>query len=708
MFDSSKWNVMVQDEALVERLSESLNIDKITARLLLNRGYDNKKSADDFIKKSDVFFHDPFLMKDMRIACSVIEKAISDQKGITIYGDYDVDGVTSVSILYLYLKEHGATVDYYIPTRDSEGYGLNASAFDQIKHRGTELIITVDTGITAVEEVEYAKSIGMDIIITDHHQCRPELPNASAVVNPKRSDCEYPFKELSGVGVVFKIICALELNAINGGDYNLYTIKDMCKKYIDIVTIGTVADVMPLVGENRIIVYLGLQMLQNVHNVGVRALFRAAGVIGGTSPKRITSSTIGFTIAPKINAVGRIGSAERAVKLFLTDSPGQAEIIAEELCAINRERQETENVIYKEAFSMLESYSDIKSQSAIVLDSDTWHHGVIGIVASRITEQFGVPSVLISFEGAQPDDEGRIIGKGSVRSIKGINIVEALASCSDLLYKYGGHALAAGLSIEKENVDLFRERLNEYVKHAMEISECASGMFIDLEIDANDITEKTTEAISLLEPYGAGNPVPLFLLKNAKITDMVLLSGGKHTKLILQKNGININAIIFGTSLDMHGFMKNDIVDVICNMEINDFRGIKTVQLILKDIDHSSSDKDSFFKISSYINEEISNPAMMKDDDIPSRDDFKTIYLYLKRNSCETINLRELASIFCEFSYLKIYIILKALDQAKILTLDEEKKQELIFKIKFRETDGKVDLLKTQIMSALTLERSGE
>lgn len=706
MFDSNKWNVMTQDEGLVKNLSQALKIDKISARLLINRGYEDKKSADDFIKKSDVFFHDPFLMKDMDKACKIIENAISEQKRITIYGDYDVDGVTSVSILYLYLKDHGALVDYYIPTRDSEGYGLNIAAFDLIKKRGTELIITVDTGITAVEEVEYAKSIGIDIVITDHHQCRSELPNASAVVNPKRPDCEYPFKELSGVGVVFKTLCALELNAVNGGEYNLYTIKNMCKRYIDIVTIGTIADVMPLIGENRIIVYLGLQMLQNVSNVGVKALFRAAGVIGNASQKRITASTIGFTIAPKINAVGRIGSAERAVKLFLTNSPGQADIIAEELCAINHERQETENIIYKEAFSILESYSDIKSQSAIVLDSDTWHHGVVGIVASRITEKFGIPSVLISFEGVQPDEEGRIIGKGSVRSVKGINIVEALEACSDLLFKYGGHALAAGLSIEKKNVDLFRERLNAYISKVMESSDCDMKIPVDLEISAKDVNEKTTQTISLLEPYGAGNPVPTFLLKGAKIVEIMPLSGGKHSKLIIQKDKTDINAIMFGTPLNMHGFLSNDTVDIICNMEINDFRGMKTVQLIIKDIDHSEFEKKLFSQISSRIEKVEANPKIANNFDIPDRNDFKSIYLYLKRNNCETVNLRELARIFFEFSYLKLYIILKTLAQAKIITLDEDKKEEFIFKIKFKETDGKADLLKTPIMSALTLEKA--
>ncbi|MCQ2771548.1 MAG: single-stranded-DNA-specific exonuclease RecJ, partial [Clostridia bacterium] len=432
MFDSSKWSVLEQDDQLVKILSESLNVSKTCARILINRGYNDAESAKSFMEKTDNFFHNPFLMKDMDKAVSIIQQAIKEDEKITIYGDYDVDGVTSVSILYLYLKEHGANVDYYIPTRDSEGYGLNTSAFDVIKSHGTNLIITVDTGITAIDEVEYAHSIGLKVLVTDHHQCRPELPNAEAVVNPKRPDCEYPFKELSGVGVVFKIVCALELSEINGGEYNVYTIRDVCKRFIDLVTIGTVADVMPLVGENRVIVYLGLQLLQNPQCIGIKSLFRAAGIIGAGGQKKVTATTMGYTIAPKINAVGRISSAERAVELFLSSSYSESDVIAEELCAINRERQETENVIYKEAFEQLSKEPEVEKFNAIVLASETWHHGVIGIVASRITEKFGVPSVLISFDGAEPDEEGKIIGKGSVRSIKGVNIVEALSACSDL------------------------------------------------------------------------------------------------------------------------------------------------------------------------------------------------------------------------------------------------------------------------------------
>jgi len=701
MFDSSKWNVLSQDETLVRSLSSALNIDDLCARLLINRSYTDAESACAFIEKSDVFFHSPYLMKDIDKAVNVIKDAIEKELKITIYGDYDVDGVTSVSILYMYLREHGASVDYYIPTRDGEGYGLNTSAFDTIKKRGTKLVITVDTGITAVKEVEYAKEIGLDVIVTDHHQCPSELPDAKAVVNPKRPDCAYPFKELSGVGVVFKILCALELDYVNGGEYNLYTIKDMCRRYIDIVTIGTIADVMPLVGENRVIVHLGLGMLQNVRNVGVRALFRAAGVIGGSSPKKITSSTISFTIAPKINAVGRIGSAERAVKLFLTDSPTQADIIAEELCNTNRDRQEMENVIYKDAFEKIEAEYGATHPNVIVLASDKWHHGVIGIVASRITEKFGVPAVLISFEGAVPDENGKVYGKGSVRSTRGINIVEALAACSDLLYKFGGHALAAGLSIDADNIAEFKRRLSDYIKDAKSGLDDTSKIDIEAEIDEDDVTLQTAEALYLLEPYGAGNPVPLFVMRNAKITDIAALSGGKHTRMTLCVEQKNINSVIFGSNLIDEGYMTGDKVDIVCSIDINEFRGTKNVQLIMRDVDRSECDKVKYKGEIESLKAYIDDPSSIGSDDIPSRDNFILVYNELKNYDGKTLNFRSLTEMFPYFSRVRIAVILKAFEEAGIIDINEDGNRLFMFKIHINKVSEKRDLFATPIIRKL-------
>ena len=703
MFDSRKWDVMTQNEELVKKLGSALKTGDVCARLLINRGYENEDDARAFIEKSDVFFYDPFLMKDMNKAVDIIKRALDNDDKITIYGDYDVDGVTSVSVLYMYLRDHGARVDYHIPTRDNEGYGLNTSAFDAIKAHGTGLIITVDTGITAIDEVKYAKELGMNIIVTDHHQCRPELPEADAVVNPKRSDCPYPFKELSGVGVVFKIICALELDFVNGGEYNLYTIKDMCRRYIDLVTIGTIADVMPLTGENRIIVYMGLGMLQNVRHVGIRALFRASGIIGGASPKKITSSTISFTVAPKINAVGRIGSAERAVKLFLTDSPTLADVIADELCSTNKERQEMENIIYKSALDKIETQYDKNNDKVMVLSSDDWHHGVIGIVASRITEKFGLPAVLISSDGVSPDENGRILGKGSVRSVKGINIVEALASCSDILPKFGGHALAAGLSVYTDDIPELRRRLNDYISNIAGDAEFSSHLKIDAEIPAELITEKTVEEISLLEPCGAGNPVPLFVLRNAEITEMFILSGGKHTKLVMSKNGCVINGVMFGSNLSDEGFAVGDAVDVVCSMDINEFRGERSVQLIIRDIDHSANEKEELISEYMELSLLINDPNRVESCDIPNREDFVKIYTELKNINGNALNFREFAARLGDVTYIKLAVALKAFGEAGLIETHENKDRIFMSLFKINKVEEKCDLFATPIMRSLKI-----
>ena len=701
MFDSSKWNIISHDDELVSLLSSSLGIDKICAKLLINRGYNDESCARAFIDKSDVCFHSPFLLRDMDKAVRIIEEAIKNESKITIYGDYDVDGVTSVSILYMYLREHGANVDYYIPTRESEGYGLNTAAFDSIKQRGTDLVITVDTGITAIEEIDYANSIGLKVVVSDHHQCRQTLPNAEAIVNPKRPDCEYPFKELSGVGVVFKILCALELDYINAGEYNIYTIKDMCKRYIDIVTIGTVADVMPLIGENRIIVHLGLALLQNVHHVGIRALFRAVGVIGGNTQKRITASTIGFSVAPKINAVGRIGSAERAVELFLTSSPSQAEIIAEELCAINRQRQDAENIIYKEALEQISKENCDENEFVLVLESDSWHHGVIGIVASRITEKFGVPSVLISFDGAQPDENGKRIGKGSVRSTKGINIVEALENCSEYLCKFGGHALAAGLSIEEGNVDSFRTKLNEYIGNAKKNVGAVPLLDVDAEISSADISEKTADSISLLEPYGAGNLSPLFVLKNVTVSEIVSISSGKHTKMTVEKDGRFTSAVLFGTNLITEGFGVGDCIDIVGGIDINEFRGTRTPQLIVKDVDYSQDAKRHFSEVFTAVNDVLNCKKHVDDSDVPQRDDCVLLYRALKNCNGEYFNCKSFVGKHPEFTYIKLAIIFEMFNEAGLLRIERKTINPFVIKCGIIEATKKIDLFETKIIKSI-------
>jgi single-stranded-DNA-specific exonuclease len=697
MFDKNKWQIQTHDDEIVKLLSKSLRIKPLCAKLLINRGYTDVETAKAFIGKSDAFLYDPYLLKDMRKATARIRTAMENEEKITIYGDYDVDGVTSVSILYMYLRDRGVNVDYYIPTRESEGYGLNIGAFHTIKDTGTTLVITVDTGITAIDEIAYAKTIGLDIVVTDHHQCRPELPECEAVVNPRRPDCTYPFKELSGVGVVFKLLCALEMDILNFGEYNIFTVKDMCKRYIDLVTIGTIADVMPLYDENRIMVYMGLRLLSNTSNIGVRALFHAIGI---EDSKKITASTIGYTLAPRINAAGRIGDAARAVQLFLTNSPHNAGVIAEELCVTNKERQHTENLIFEEALQQIERERDVEHESVIVLASDHWHQGVIGIVASKITELFGKPSILISFDTESPSDKDP--GKGSARSVKGLNIVEALANCSSLLIKYGGHELAAGLSVERSNLEAFRKALNDYASPILSSPDCIVKTFAEAEITEKDVTMETVEDIAKLEPYGAKNPEPIFVLKDVCVEEVAPLSMGKHTRLYLKKEQTGISAVCFGHNLLEEGFCHGTYADILCSINVNEFRGNKTVQLIIRDIDYAET---TLQEIAAYENEflRLKNEELFFDHRmVPKRQDFASVYKYLREEGFrkeKQITLMKLKSVFFDMPWLKILVILETFFQCDLL--DVKRVSVGTYRIRQLDAKEKKDLYAAPIMRML-------
>jgi len=703
MNGSKKWVIKTQDEALVKELATKLNITEITARLLINRGYCDVDSAAAFLSKADSFLYDPFLMKDMDKAVKRIIKAIDNHEKITIYGDYDVDGITSVSILYMYLDKQGANVEYFIPLRDTDGYGLNNTAIKNIADNGTKLIITVDTGITAMDETEYIKSLGLDVVITDHHHCRPELPSACAVINPRREDCGYPFKELAGVGVAFKLICALELSFQNNGVYDISIIKDMCKQYVELVTIGTIADVMPLVDENRIIVYMGLSLLENTDNLGIKALFEAAGAGSSSRDKRkITSSVIGYTIAPRINATGRISSADRAVKLFLSSSKEEAEYLSEEFCQINKERQDTETAIFLDAVRQIEESKMNERDVILVLSSDTWHHGVIGIVCSRITEKYNLPSVLISFDTCKDDiisDEN--VGKGSARSIKGLNMAELFAANAEFLEKYGGHELAAGLSLKRGNIDAFRESINKCAKEIL--GDKKPEVFLDIEakLELSDITISNIDDTMLLEPFGAANPQPLFAIENVKIADMVLLSGGKHTKMLLSSEDSAVSALFFGANLENSGINVGDIVNVAASMNINEFRGERTPQLICRDIDLIQHYEDDVKESRTYFESVMNGDIPINREDIPIRADFAKVYTYFKKilpYGTGVISIKRIASE-CDMPYIKLFCIIHALFEGDIIKYDRT--SEFDFRITILPTEGKSDLTKTGTMKKI-------
>lgn len=608
----------------IKNISETLGLLPVTAALLFNRGYCSPESARRFINIDLTAFHPPFLLCDMNTAVDRILTAVNRKEKIKIYGDYDVDGVTSVSMVYLYLKSKGADVDYYIPSRSGEGYGVSHSAIAAFAEEGVKLIITVDTGITAFSEAEFAAGLGMDMIITDHHECHSSIPKAAAVINPRRPDSDYPFKEIAGVGVAFKLICALEQTV---SPDKCDCIETLCEQYADLAAIGTIADVVPLVDENRLLVSIGLQNMEHCARPGLEALMRTSVSSGERSTrvyrrKRVTASLVGFVIAPRINAAGRITSAGKAVELFLTDSPSAAEEIARELCKTNSERQEHEQKIIQEAFEIIKAQHDFEKDRVIVLAQDEWHHGIIGIVASRITEYFDLPSVLISFDGDT--------GKGSGRSVKGLNLVEALNACKDLLLKYGGHELAAGLSIERNMFGEFKKRINEYAACNMSDRDTVP-VRIDCLLTASDLTLRQAKELRYLEPYGIANPAPAFMIEGAVITEIVSVNKNRHARIQIKTGGELFNAIFFGSDAQSLDLYPGDKADIIFNLDINEYQNTQSVQLILFDVCLSQNEYSKLMRQKTRY-AEIKNGAEIScgEDVIPGRDDFSDVYLYIK------------------------------------------------------------------------------
>ncbi len=559
------WRVKPFDAEKAKQLSVKLGVLPLTARLLCSRGQDDEYKAKSFIDCNSNCKYDPFLLKDMDKAVERINKAIKNRERVCIYGDYDVDGVTATTILYSYLVDHGVQCEYFIPGRLEDGYGLNKKAIAALGGK-TDLIITVDTGITAVEETEYATTLGIDMVITDHHSCREVLPVACAVVDPHRDDCAYPFKHLAGVGVVYKLLSALE------GDADV-----IIDRYGDIIAIGTIADVMPIIDENRYITSLGIKKLQRTNNLGLKALMEQCN-IKNTDNKKVNSVNIGFTIAPRINAAGRIKNARSAVELLLADNKETAETLAKELCEINKERQNTEQKIYEEVQQQLEGRKD---DNVYVLSSDGWHQGVIGVVASRLTERYSQPSILFSFDGD--------VGKGSGRSIKGFSMLDALKHCHDLLEEYGGHELAAGVTIARHNLDAFCARINEYACEKVKNAKDASYMEADSEVLPKELTLKQAYELCSLEPFGLQNPIPLLLLKDACICEITPLAAGKHVKLLLECEGCKqkFTAIYFNMKHSEFHYRCGDRCDLLFTLEVNEFRGVSEAKLYIKKMRYS-------------------------------------------------------------------------------------------------------------------------
>ena len=557
---NKKWECYEIDEEKVEKIARKYNVSKLLAKILINRDLVEDDKINVFLNPTRRDFHNPYLMPDMEKAVDRIVKAIENKEKMIIYGDYDVDGITSITVLKKFLLDRNSIVTEYIPDRLNEGYGLNKEAIKKIVDEGNQLMITVDCGISGIEEIDYANSLGIETIVTDHHEPGEVLPNAIAVVDAKRKDNKYPFNQLAGVGVVFKLIQAI------GQKLNLEEKEYL--KYLDIVCIGTISDIVPLVDENRVIAKLGIKLVEVTKNIGLKTLLDVSGY------KTVDSTTISFGLAPRINACGRMGHAEEGLKLFLTEDIKEAQEIAKRLNEYNKERQETEKRIFDEALVEIEKQKEEKN--VIVLGKEGWHHGVIGIVSSKVTEMYFKPSILICFE-----EDG--IGKGSGRSVPGFDLYEALSKCNNNIDRFGGHSMAIGITVAKENFEAFKKDFEEYAQNS-NISDIIPIINIDEEVEAKDISVRAVAELSMLEPFGEANKMPLFLYKNLKINSIRALSEGKHIKLTLKDDNFLIDAIGFNLGYLTEEYRIGDKIDVVGTLEINRFNGIESVQINLKDI----------------------------------------------------------------------------------------------------------------------------
>ena len=550
------WNVAEPEMSAVNALVSN-GYAPLAAMVLASRGISSSAQAKKYLDCSAPLI-DPFLMTDMDLAAGRVGLAMTRGEKIAVFGDYDVDGITSTCLLTDFLRRHGADCVSYIPGRLEEGYGLNPIAIHQLHEEGVKLIITVDCGITAVAEAELCRELGIDLVITDHHECKETLPHAVAVVDPHRPDGGYPHKNLSGVGVAFKLAAAL-----------CGSQEEVLEEYADMVCLGTVADVMPLQGENRVFVSRGLQSLSHTKRPGIAALMAESGC----APENVSATSIGFMLAPRINAAGRMGQIDLAVELFLTGDPDRASQVAKALCELNRQRQAVESEIYSQAVSMLPLG---QPPEAIVLADESWHQGVVGIVASRIAEEYACPAFLICLDGEH--------GKASSRSHGGFNLFSSLTALSPLLESYGGHELAAGFTITRSNIPEFRRQICSLASAYYCDDTPRTSLDVDCAIPPELLTIKGIESLSVLEPCGNGCPKPVLMMKNLTIDRIQQVGGGRHMRLRLRNGRHVLNAIYFSASAETASIQPGDVVDIAFTPQINEFRGERTVQMNVLDI----------------------------------------------------------------------------------------------------------------------------
>lgn len=646
------WIVSEIDKNKAKKIQTEYGLPPILAMLLQIRGITERQEIEDFLQNDSVIAS-PFEIKDMKKGADRILSAIDNYELICVYGDYDADGVTSTALLYSYLQTAEANVMYYIPSRENEGYGMNRNAVDILAEKGVRLIVTVDNGIAAVDEVDYANSLGIDTVITDHHQPTGKLPNAVAVIDMHRQDCPSRYKMLSGVGVAFKLVMALE-----GENCDVSSLLD---NYSDLLCIGTVGDIVELKSENRVFVKRGLKNIQESDRAGINALIQTAGIAG----KRISSGNVSFTLVPRINAVGRLGFSGKSVSLLLTEDENEAMEIAKQLNDDNTERKELEQKILLKIDDMVKERPEIVRDRVLVLDGEGWHQGVIGIVAAKIKEYYGKPTVIISRDGEE--------AKGSGRSVEGFSLCDAVFACSEILSHCGGHPMAAGLSLKSENIELFRKRINEYAlkQSNMPFNACN----IDCKINPALLNVELIEPLSYLEPYGAGNPTPLFGLYKMTLAQVTPLSQNKHLRLQLRRNNASVTVMKFFTAQQEFPYEIGDILDLAVTLDINEFNGQRNVSVIAKDIKPSALNTEEFLQSQRNYEDFRLGLTLTKSqlsDLLPSRDDFAALYVFLRKAGGYAYSIETLVhKLDYKLSIGKIRIILDAMSELSLVAVSE-------------------------------------
>ncbi len=683
------WRVIPCDYNSSAKLAEEMDIPKLLAALLVSRGITEPGQAEAFFR-SGLDLSDPFLMADMGKAAKRILSAIDNFEKIAVYGDYDADGITSTAMLYSYLESCGANVMYYIPEREGEGYGLNLNAIDTLHNQEVSLIVTVDNGISSVEEVRYANSFGMETVITDHHRPREVLPPACAVVDPYRSDCSSPYKDFSGVGVAFKLIMALE-----GRDCDLTA---LIENYADLVAIGTIGDIVPLTGENRGFVKAGLKLISRTDRVGLQTLIEQAGMEG----RSLTATNVAFTLVPRINATGRIGSPDRAVRLLISEFPEEAGELASDICDDNDYRRQIENEIFEKALEQLNKDPQRLFDRVLVIAGENWHHGVIGIVSSRITDLFGKPSIIISFSGGE--------AKGSGRSVEGFSLFEAICSCEKLLTKFGGHPMAAGITLPAENIEPFREAINRFAaEHCRTMP--VQAVNIDYLLRPDELTADLPRCLSALEPFGMGNPSPLFGIFGATLADITPVGGGKHLRVSVTKDNYTLRCMKFFTTLEEFPYRTGDILDLAVTLEAKEYNGKNTLSIFIKDMKLSGLKIEEVLQgMAVYEKFRRGEPVTEKDKEslIPSRDEFAAIYRCLQKENGFTGSPEVLLGHlgYPSVGFQKLLFGLDVLAERGLILLN---KSENTYKIKMVSVSQKVNLLDSKIIRALQISgKDGE